>query len=332
MTKSVNQWIGWHNIFIIINIMQILISGSDGMIGSALSNYFLNSNHHVIGVDNQSRYGDITRPHHSHKNFESVQIDVKDLKKTKIKPVDVVIHCAYDIGGIKHWNRKHEEFYNHNHSISKSMINWLETHRPSQIIWLSSSQVYENDQTFPSIENLITIPTSGYAKEKLRSEKLCIESTFGNRVCILRPFNCVGPEESVTSTHDCHVAIDLARKIIKSKGNSTITLFGDGQQVRSFTVIDDFVKAVDMVVKQNVTGLFNVCGTHTMTIQRLAEIFWRLEYQSKPLIDFDYDVMAEDVRFRQGDDRAFRTVTGWRETYLLNDCLKHILDSVRTTQ
>ena len=311
---------------LIIIGMDILITGSDGMIGSALCQWFLSKGHHVIGIDNQKRYGDIIRPHHRHPRLENYVYDIKDIKDILCDPLDLVIHCAYDIGGIKYWTKNHNDFYNRNHLISCAMIDWIKQNGSKHIIWLSSSQVYENDTQFPSYEHLSTLPSSGYAREKLDAENLCLNSSFSDRCCILRPFNCIGTEELIDSVNHCHVAVDLAQKIVSSQGKQPIELFGSGKQVRSFTVLRDFVEAVDKAI--NISGVYNVCGSHTMTIRQLAETMWSLVYDSPPMIVSDNNILDNDVVYRKGNDDKFRNITQWNEHHSIDQTLLEIIASV----
>lgn len=306
--------------------MQILITGSDGFIASSIIPKLLYQGHHVIGVDDHTRYGNITRPYHTHPAFENYVYDVKNIRDIECEPLDLIVHCAYDIGGILHWNHHHKLFYQRNHPISQAMIEYVTQNDCRHVIWMSSSQVYENDTEFPSSEHLATVPTSGYGREKLDAENLCLQSSHADRFCILRPFNCIGAGELYTPNRSNHVAVDIARKIIQSQGTNPITLYGDGSQVRSFTVVDDFSDAVMQAIDHQHTGVFNVCGSHTMTITELARRMWRLRYDTEPLIELDHHQLDHDVGYRQGTDNKFRTITGWHEHHDLDDCLLEIIN------
>jgi len=72
---------------------KILITGSQGFIGSYLCAEFLNQGYRVIGVDNFSKYGPITRPHDNHPNFELIEMDVIDFDTKNILPQLHV--CSY---------------------------------------------------------------------------------------------------------------------------------------------------------------------------------------------------------------------------------------------
>ena len=73
----------------------ILVTGSQGFIGSYLCQEFLNAGYKVIGVDNYSKYGKIARPHDKHKNFTFFEWDVSKLKIDKLsvlwKNIDYIV-------------------------------------------------------------------------------------------------------------------------------------------------------------------------------------------------------------------------------------------------
>ena len=305
--------------------MKILVTGSDGLLGSNIIDYVLqNTDIHVkiIAIDNKSRYGDVDRSYHNKDRVSYINADVKELEPFD---VDVLVHCAYDIGGIKHWCDDHEDFYKRNKSLSNSMIKWIDQNNPRQVIWMSSSQVYENEVEFPSREfSMVYLPTSGYAREKYDTELDLMKSDFADRVLILRPFNCVGKEEIKTNNPN-HVVPDLVKKVVESNGVNPITLYGDGSQVRHFTSVYDFASAVHRSISHQLFGIYNVCGSHKMNMQQLAFKIWTLAYDSEPKISFDYKMIDEDVRYREGDDTRFRKETNWTEHKNFNKVLEEMI-------
>ena len=88
---------------------KILITGSQGFIGSYLCAEFLNQGYKVIGVDNFSKYGPITRPHDNHPNFELIEMDVIDFDTKSILPqlqdVEYIVSGAAMIGGITYFHK-----------------------------------------------------------------------------------------------------------------------------------------------------------------------------------------------------------------------------------
>ena len=93
-----------------MNKKKILLTGSQGFIGSYVCLELLNKGYEVVGIDNFSKYGPITRPHDNHPNFKLIQMDVRDLDKLKELPkelldIDYVIAGAAMIGGISYFHK-----------------------------------------------------------------------------------------------------------------------------------------------------------------------------------------------------------------------------------
>tara|TARA_B100001564_G_scaffold239160_1_gene202352 strand:+ start:45 stop:1001 length:957 start_codon:yes stop_codon:yes gene_type:complete len=306
------------------------ITGSQGLIGSCLCSHFLAKGHTVIGIDNLSRYGEVERNHDHEKNFTLLKLDVRELKEEHIQNIDVFIHCAYESGGINWWNHHENEYYDRNRNISKHILNLLSVQSGiEKIVWFSSSQVYENETTFPTpeIDSRNLVPSSGYALEKLESEKDILRSTIKDKTIIIRAFNVIGKEEIYckVSTRG-HVVIDLAKKIIGSNGNTSIMIQGDGQQIRTLTTSSDLVEAVNRLLEKVSYGTYNVCGSEEMTILELAKMMWSLHYHSVPMINCKNNAVMRDVKRRIGLTKKLFDDAGWFAENNLSSILKEILN------
>ncbi len=86
--------------------MNILLTGSQGFIGSYLCQELLNRGHNVIGLDNYSKYGKVSRPHDDSDNFSFYEQDItKSLQIENFDSVDVIIAGAAMIGGISYFHK-----------------------------------------------------------------------------------------------------------------------------------------------------------------------------------------------------------------------------------
>ena len=86
----------------------VLVTGSQGFIGSYVCTELLNNNYHVIGVDNFSKYGKLTRAHDKHENFQFIEEDCSDssfLEKVKDYQFDYILAGAAMIGGIAYFHK-----------------------------------------------------------------------------------------------------------------------------------------------------------------------------------------------------------------------------------
>ena len=88
---------------------KILITGSQGFIGSYLCAEFLERGYQVVGIDNFSKYGPITRAHDSHPNFELIEMDAVDLECNSVpealEDIEYLIAAAAMIGGITYFHK-----------------------------------------------------------------------------------------------------------------------------------------------------------------------------------------------------------------------------------
>ena len=86
--------------------MKILVTGSQGFIGSYLCAELLNHGYHVVGIDNYSKYGQLLRPHDSHPKFTFIQKDITEgLENLQLLDVDHIVAGAAMIGGISYFHK-----------------------------------------------------------------------------------------------------------------------------------------------------------------------------------------------------------------------------------
>jgi nucleoside-diphosphate-sugar epimerase len=297
---------------------KVLLTGSEGFIGSYICNELLDHNYIIVGVDNYSKYGKIIRPHNSHKNFKLYNEDILSSNFLKIvnneKP-DIIIAGAAMIGGISYFHKYAYDLLATNERILAQTFDaaicghkegWLE-----RIIVMSSSMVFEETSTYPTPEteiNKCPPPSSTYGFQKLASEyfaKGAFEQ-YGLPYTILRPFNCVGiGEEDSISEHEVtsgnikllmsHVLPDLVNKVLKKQ--YPLHILGEGDQVRCYTNGVDLARGVRLAMESDkaINNDFNLSTEVSTSVIELAELIWQLINPEKPFkyvsdTAFDYDV------------------------------------------
>ena len=137
---------------------KVLITGSQGFIGSYLCTEYLDKGYQVVGIDNFSKYGPISRPHDNHVNFELIEMDIIDVKTSEIPPtlkdVDYIIAGAAMIGGITYFHKYAYDLLATNERILASTfdlaIKLNKFHSLRRIVVLSSSMVFENTTVYPT--------------------------------------------------------------------------------------------------------------------------------------------------------------------------------------
>lgn len=309
--------------------MKILVTGSSGFIGSAVCEKLLN-NHTVYGIDNFSKYGEVSRPHDNHPNFDFVHGDCKNstLMTSLLNKVDCVVHTAASIGGIKFWNTNSLEMLIENERITTTFFDsWLKSQTRPKVIMFSSSQVYENTSKFPSEEkdtDFIAPPTSAYGLQKLLLEKYTIDAghLYNMDYTILRPFNAYGKGEFVVPGNN-HVIVELIEKI---KASDEIEIYGSGLQCRTFTYIDDVANAVDLCISNPISKFqtYNVCGLETVNVFELVDLIGKaLNKTVKIKHTSTYDC---DVNYRKGSIDLIQKELGWIPTLTLAQGLKKLVE------
>jgi nucleoside-diphosphate-sugar epimerase len=133
-------------------------------------------------------------------------------------------------------------------------------------VFVSSSEVYGEPTAFPVTESTPHAPLSAYGKAKSAAEQLVREQaeTHGIRATIIRPFNVYGPQQRLDFVIPRFVSLALR--------DEPITIVGDGQQLRTFTYITDFVAGTLAAVAEEARGstVYNISGADTWSLEAVA--------------------------------------------------------------
>lgn len=268
--------------------MKCLVTGAAGFIGSRLSLRLLQEGYSVIGIDCFTDYyaRELKEQNlallQGLKDFLFISEDINSLDLLKwTQEVDVVFHLAAQAGVRASWGTNFS-VYTHNNILATQRL--LEAAKESGIekfVYASSSSVYGASQDLPSQESSPTRPYSPYGVSKLAAEHLCslYAANFGVPTVSLRFFTVYGPGQRP----------DMAfHKFMKAAAQDRpITVFGDGEQTRDFTYIDDIVDASLAALTRGRPGeIYNVGGGHRRILKDLFPIFekvsgcsLRLEWQ-----------------------------------------------------
>jgi nucleoside-diphosphate-sugar epimerase len=306
--------------------MKVLITGSQGFIGSYLCNEFLNNGYEVIGVDNYSKYGILKRSHDDHPNFKLHIGDICNISwfesLCEWKKPDFIIAGAAMIGGISYFHKYAYDLIATNERILASTFDAaIKLHKDNilkRIIVLSSSMVYENTNVYPTPESEVLrcpVPFSTYGFQKLASEYFALGAweQYGLPYSVVRPFNCVGlGEEKALSDEEMnennetlmlsHVLPDIVKKIMM--GQNPVEILGSGEQIRCYTHGKDIAKGVRMVLESEeaVNEAFNISTAKAHSVLELAKLVWDkinldkpFAYKSVPGFDYDVQKRIPDV-------------------------------------
>ena len=247
----------------------VILTGSEGFIGHHLAQHLLDKGYRVIGIDNYEKYGYIERPHTNHPNFTLINKDltlefpIKEIAQLNLTP-DYIIALAASIGGISYFTKHAYDLVAINDRINANTFDYAITSYQlgylKKMVYISSSMVYENCQDFPLKEHYSreTCPLSTYGFNKLNGEIYCqgANEQYNLPYVICRPFNATGCGEE-----DCisgkfghtHVLPDLVYKALKSKPNSPLEIYGDGEQIRHYTHASDVARGIVLAMESDFT-------------------------------------------------------------------------------
>ena len=183
--------------------MKILVTGSAGLITGYLVEDLILSGHRVVGIDNFSKYGEISRSYDADPAYRFVRGDAKDidLLKDLLDDCDMMVAAAARIGGISYFHSYAYDLLAENERITAAAFDaalWARRERRlRRIVVLSSSMVFASTTIFPTPEGAQLTsppPQSTYGFQKLACEYFARGAweQYQLPYTIARPFNCLG--------------------------------------------------------------------------------------------------------------------------------------------
>ncbi len=329
---------------------RVLLSGSAGFIGGYIVEELLNRGHEVVGVDNYSKYGKVTKSYDDDPRYTFVEGDCTDveLMAKLCSDVDHFIAGAALIGGITYFHAYAYDLLATNERIMASSCDAaLKAYargsgRLQKVTYLSSSMVFESTPHWPSAEGderQIPPPLSSYGFQKLAVEYFAKAAfdQYGLPFTIVRPFNCVGIGESrALGEHQVlsgnvelamsHVVPDIVQKILK--GQDPLHILGEGQQVRHYTYGADLAAGI-VTCMEHPAALnqdFNISTEESTTVLALAEMIWdKIHKGAKPFAYISDPAYEYDVQKRVPDVSKAKALLGYEATTGLSDMLDIVI-------
>ena len=218
---------------------KYLITGIAGFIGSSLCHALLDRGHSVRGIDNFStgRRENIAEVRHFIDFREADLLDANAMREA-CAGVDYVLHQA----AIPSVPKSVADPFTSNRANVDGTVNLLIAARDAKVkrvVYAASSSAYGNQVALPKHEGMAPDPISPYAVAKLAGE-LYMKSfwrCYGLETVCLRYFNIFGPRQDPTSPYSAV----LAKFITMMLAGNQPTIFGDGEQSRDFTFVDNAV-------------------------------------------------------------------------------------------
>ncbi len=326
----------------------VLVTGSAGFIGGYVVKELLDRGYQVIGVDNYSKYGRLSRSYDDNPAYRFVEADVRDvdLLKDLLGECEHFIAGAAMIGGISYFHTYAYDLLATNERITAAScdaaINAHENGRLEKVTYMSSSMVFESTDTWPSVEGQersVPPPASSYGFQKLAVEYFARAAfdQYGLPFTIVRPFNCVGIGErralgdvEILSGNVklamSHVVPDLVQKVLK--GQDPLHVLGDGSQIRHYTYGGDLARGI-VTAMEHPAALnedFNLSTPQATTVLELAEAIWRhVKGPDVPLRIVNDPPFAHDVQRRVPSVEKAERLLGFQAETGLDEILKEVI-------
>jgi UDP-glucose 4-epimerase len=315
-----------------------LLTGGAGFIGSHLAERLLVQGHKVTAVDDLStgRVENLAGIR-GHERFEFVRASIMDavVMDRLASRADVIVHLAAAVGVqliVEHPVRTIETNIMGTEAVLKAALRY-----GCRTLLASTSEVYGKGSRIPFWEDddVLLGATSksrwAYAASKMVDEflGLAYHREFGLDVVVFRLFNTVGPRQSG------RYGMVIPRFVRQALAGEPITVYGDGEQTRSFCDVRDVVRALaDLACSDAATGrVFNIGATEETTINTLAEMIRDLAGSASEIVKVPYaEAYApgfEDMRRRVPDLRKIRELIGWEAERGLEEILEGVIEYER---
>ena len=301
--------------------MKFIVTGGAGFIGSHLTKFLINNGHDVIVIDDLSR-GSMNNLHDIKNKIDFRQLDISNYNSIQnvTEKINGIFHQAA-LGSVPQSFREPKEYYKVI-AIGTENILKLAKKLDCKVVYASSSSVYGNQTKFPVKENAKKNPLNPYGKAKLAAEKFAEQyAKNGVQVIGLRYFNVFGIGQN------SNYAGVIPKFIERLVNHQSPIIQGDGNQIRSFTFIDDVVKANICAMQSDIKHAFiNIAGKKITSVNELAKIIIRLSGLSlKPT----YEKPREgDIKKSQADVSLAKELIHWESETSLEEGLQKILPKI----
>jgi UDP-glucose 4-epimerase len=304
-------------------IVRALVTGGAGFIGSNLVRHLVERGDAVRVLDNFSTGN---RGNLADVDVEIVEGELRSYERVHnaVRGTEVVFH----LGALGSVPRSVQDPLTSSAVNVEGTLNVLLAARDEgvrRVVFSSSSSVYGSKRELPVSETLLADPISPYGVAKLAAERYCVSFSRvyeSFETVVLRYFNVFGPRQSPYSQYAAMVPLFITAVA----AGEPVTIFGDGEQSRDFTyvenVIDATVRAADA---DGASGqIFNVAAGSPASVNDVAQAIGRI--LGKPVERRFEPARPGDIRDSWADVRAARDVLGYEPSVDLEQGLLRTIE------
>ena len=301
-----------------------VVTGGAGFLGSHLCEYLLGKGYRVLCVDNLESSSLENLEHLRDDAFAFLNHDMVEHLEVD-EPVDVVYHLAALASPIDYLRQPLHSLkvgsYGTHHALGLSK--W----KRARFLLFSTSEVYGDPLVHPQPEsywgNVNPIgPRGVYDEAKRYAEALTMayHTQQGVDTAIVRIFNTYGPR---MRSHDGRAIPTFMRQALE---DAPITVFGQGEQTRSFCYVDDLIRGLHLLAESDEHLPVNLGNPNEFSILELAQTVIRLTSSKSEIV---YEALpVDDPQVRQPDITRARQVLGWEPEIQLEEGLRRMLPSL----
>ena len=307
---------------------KCLVTGGAGFIGSHIVERLVGKGVRVRVVDNLST-GHIRRLNSLLPTIELLEGDLADdaIAHRAVDGVDYVLHQA----AIPSVQRSIRDPIVSNRANVTATLNLLEScrkHGVRRVVYAASSSAYGDTPVLPKREDMPANPLSPYALQKFTAERYAMmyHELFGLQTVSLRYFNVFGPSQDPNSEYSAVIP----KFITKLLHAETLTIFGDGEQSRDFTYVDNVVEANLLALEATEAPgkVFNIgCGERislnhlVRLLEKILGVTAKLEYQPP---------RSGDVRDSLADINLAKSALGYSPRVAIEEGLRKTVEWFRS--
>ena len=303
----------------------VLVTGGAGFIGSNLVRALLERGDEVRILDNFSTG--------SRSNLEQLDVEVVEGELRSYERVHNAVQgveVVYHLGALGSVPRSVQDPLTSSAVNIEGTLNVLLAARDEgvrRIVFSSSTSVYGSSRELPTREDCPPDPISPYGVAKLAAERYCISFSrvyASLETVVLRYFNVFGPRQSPSSQYAAVVPLFISA----IADGRPVTIYGDGEQSRDFTYVDNVVAAT--IAAAGAAGasgrVFNVAAGAPATVNHVADTIG--EILGKPVEKVQAPSRPGDIRDSWADLSASREVLGYDPSVSLEEGLRRTADAL----
>lgn len=303
-----------------------LVTGGAGFLGSHLCEYLLEKGHDVVAMDNLLTGNIQNIEHLQQKAFKFIKYDVTEYLYLA-GPIDYVWHFASPASPLDYLQLPIQTLKVGSLGTHKAL--GLAKEKKAKFLLASTSEVYGDPLIHPQNEdywgNVNPVgPRGVYDEAKRFAEAITMayHRHHGVGTRIVRIFNTYGPRMRPNDGRAIPTFVPQALK------GDSITVFGEGDQTRSFCYVDDLIRGIYRLMMSSQNEPVNIGNAHEMTIRQLAELIIKLTDSKSRIVEKPLPI--DDPKVRQPDLTRANSILGWEPQVTIETGLKQTIEWFRT--